>query len=290
MLDPDIDGAPAERRDGPRRSLAQTLALLAAVPLVVSVCAGLAQKTGDPALKMTLAAGGTAVVLTLLAVAFARRGPAWERLGLGATRLPALHLGLLAVGVLALSEAADLVIHHAGLQGRSVLADFHEALAGLRGWKLAAALAGIGLAPAVGEELFFRGLVQRGLERRVRPSWAITVSSAAFAIAHVDPVHTSAAFVLGLYLGSAAYLAGSIRASMLCHAVNNTVSVLGIAFWPGFEPPGPAYVAPAALIAALVLIAARRASGRSRDGLVTGHHRHSEEMAATEKQRHQPAP
>jgi len=79
----------------------------------------------------------------------------------------------------------------------------------------------IAIAPAVTEELFFRGYMQRRLLERWPPWLAILVCSLLFALLHIDPHHVVFAFPLGLWLGVVAWRTGSIWPSMLCHAFIN---------------------------------------------------------------------
>jgi membrane protease YdiL (CAAX protease family) len=67
--------------------------------------------------------------------------------------------------------------------------------------------------------------VQRGLERRLPAGLAIGLAALVFGGLHLDPIHAVFAAVLGLHLGAAAWLAGSVRASILCHVVNNLAAV-----------------------------------------------------------------
>jgi membrane protease YdiL (CAAX protease family) len=156
-----------------------------------------------------------------------------ERLGLGRGRLPPRVTALLVLGVLTLSFAADASLRHRGLRDQGTLQTFDRTVSGARGPTLFASSLLLGVAPAIGEELFFRGLVQRGLEARFGPGIAIPLASLMFAAIHGDAVHALAALVLGLYLGAVAHLSGGIRAAMLCHAVNNLVAVSAGAFGLG---------------------------------------------------------
>lgn len=90
----------------------------------------------------------------------------------------------------------------------------------------------IGGAPAVCEELLFRGYIQTRLTRRF-PAWVgILVASLLFAAFHLDPVHVIAVFPLGIWMGWLAYRSGSILPAMLAHLVNNVLSVVAIAMLP----------------------------------------------------------
>ena len=96
----------------------------------------------------------------------------------------------------------------------------------------------LGLAPAFGEELLFRGLDAAGARCRASArSGAILLSSLAFGAIHLDPVQSPAAFVLGLYLGAVVELGGGLlrldplpRAQQLARGAR--------AAGRGREPPG----------------------------------------------------
>lgn len=225
----------------PRRPHAAILLALLGVVLGLATC-GLAPRAAvNRAEEVTLAAFGLQVSLALLAVAGATlsRAPLWERLGLGPSRLTGGAVALLVVGILGLSLALDGVLELSGLREQSALSEFEAHLRGIRGRTLLLALLGIGLAPGVAEELLCRGLVQRGLEGRLGAPAAIAVSACAFGALHIEAVHGVFAAALGLYLGAAAYLAGSVRAAIACHAANNLAAVVLTAWDPERMPPAP---------------------------------------------------
>ncbi len=84
------------------------------------------------------------------------------------------------------------------------------------------------------EEWLCRGLVLRGLMKRMNPTAAIVVSAAFFAVLHMNPWQAIAAFALGLLFGYVYYKTGSLKLTMLMHFVNNTFSLL-ISHVPGLE-------------------------------------------------------
>ena len=84
----------------------------------------------------------------------------------------------------------------------------------------------LALLPAIAEELMFRGLLARGLATRMHAIWAILISAAAFGLYHVIPIQMIPTFLLGLGLGVMAVRGDSIVATMLAHALNNTVAIL----------------------------------------------------------------
>lgn len=90
----------------------------------------------------------------------------------------------------------------------------------------------IGATPAFCEEVLFRGYVQTRLNRSIGPIAGIVLSSAMFAMFHVDWVHVIAVFPLGVYLGVIAWRSGSLLPAMLAHFVNNAVSVFSVVLGP----------------------------------------------------------
>ena len=90
---------------------------------------------------------------------------------------------------------------------------------------LATSLFLFALTPALCEELFFRGLLLRGLLTRLTPAGAIAVSSAMFALFHVDLYRLLPTALLGVMLGFVAYRGGTFLASALVHFLNNGVIV-----------------------------------------------------------------
>jgi len=215
----------------------------------------------DGAAELGVASLGLELFLASIAVGVgvASRRPLRARLGLGPGRLPASALVLLVVGTLALSQALDGVIELMGLRDQSALVELEITLAGASGGALLLALLGVGLAPGFGEELLCRGLVQRGLEPRLGSAPAVVIAALFFGSLHLEPIHALFATFLGLYLGSVVVLTGSIRAAVLCHAVNNLVAVAVAARLPDLIRPGVGSVAIGVGVATACLIAVRRA-------------------------------
>jgi membrane protease YdiL (CAAX protease family) len=204
--------------------------------------------SADSVEALALLALGIELVLGLTACAGALLSPApfAVRLGLRVGRLRARSFALLILGMLALSHGLDGILDWSGLREESALAGFAERLHGTRGNALWLALIGLAVAPGIAEELFCRGFLQRGLQRRLGAPVAIGISALLFGALHVDPVHALFATALGLYLGVAAYWADSTRASIGCHLVNNLASV-GLMVVFGHAQPAPALSVPLAL-------------------------------------------
>lgn len=84
-------------------------------------------------------------------------------------------------------------------------------------------LGSIVLAPFC-EEIFFRGFVFTGILREHSAAWAIVISAALFAIAHVDPGSFIPLFAIGLALGFLRWKTGSTWAGVLLHMSNNLLA------------------------------------------------------------------
>ena len=76
------------------------------------------------------------------------------------------------------------------------------------------------------EEWLCRGMILRGLLSRMSPFAAITISSAFFAVIHLNPWQAIPAFILGLLFGFVYYKTGSLKLTMLMHCVNNTLAAI----------------------------------------------------------------
>lgn len=93
-------------------------------------------------------------------------------------------------------------------------------------------LVAVVFAPLV-EELFFRGLLLRSLERRLGTAWAIAVSSVLFGLAHPQPLPGGAVVIvmagltaLAVLLSLLAVRTGRLGASIVAHAGFNAISLV----------------------------------------------------------------
>jgi membrane protease YdiL (CAAX protease family) len=191
---------------------------------------------GLPGLLAGGMASSAALVLTLALVV---RSPAPRQLRLLPGRESGRHLLAMIVGVLALGQALDSLTTLAGLGRHGPMQDIRRALAGAAGEDLFLAVLVIGVLAGSTEELFFRAFIQTRLRARWSPVPAIGITSLGFAVMHLDPLHGSLAFALGLYLGFITELAGSALPAVASHVINNTLFTLLTAlvgtvdaFWP----------------------------------------------------------
>ncbi len=91
---------------------------------------------------------------------------------------------------------------------------------------------GVLVAP-VAEELIYRGLTMKIMERSF-PFWAANlVQAALFGLMHMNLVQSSYAFLMGLVLGAAAKKYGTLKGAVICHfAVNLSGNLIGYLPYP----------------------------------------------------------
>lgn len=87
------------------------------------------------------------------------------------------------------------------------------------------------LLPAIGEELFFRGSLQKVLLRTSGKPWlAIFISTSVFALMHVTIFKLLPIFTLGLLLGTVYYFTKNLWYTIILHFLNNAIAVLAVYF------------------------------------------------------------
>ena len=84
------------------------------------------------------------------------------------------------------------------------------------------------------EEWLCRGIILRGLLKKMKPGWAIVISALVFGLIHMNLWQAIPAFIIGVVLGYVYYKTGSLKLTMLMHCVNNTLSVI-LSRIPGLE-------------------------------------------------------
>jgi membrane protease YdiL (CAAX protease family) len=81
--------------------------------------------------------------------------------------------------------------------------------------------------PAIGEELFFRGSLQKVLLRWIKTPWlSILISSFVFALMHLNFFKILPIFTLGIMLGTVYYVTRNLWYCILIHFLNNATAVL----------------------------------------------------------------
>jgi uncharacterized protein len=83
----------------------------------------------------------------------------------------------------------------------------------------------VSLAPAICEEIVFRGYITVRLSDLLSPTETIVVQAALFALVHLSPVIFPSHFLIGVVLGVVRRRSGSLYPSMLAHAAWNAYVV-----------------------------------------------------------------
>jgi uncharacterized protein len=87
------------------------------------------------------------------------------------------------------------------------------------------------VAPAVCEEIFFRGGIQQLItEWTMKPHYAILISAFIFSLLHIDPFGFIARFILGIGLGYLFWWSGSLWLSIAAHFVFNAFGIINVYF------------------------------------------------------------
>lgn len=96
---------------------------------------------------------------------------------------------------------------------------------GLTIWLYLFAILGATFVPVV-EELVYRGLFWSALEKRGMQPWTIlVVTSAVFAIIHLEPIRTALLFTVGMAIGIGRLVTGRTGASIAAHMFINTAAM-----------------------------------------------------------------
>jgi membrane protease YdiL (CAAX protease family) len=179
-------------------------------------------------LSMSLPVLGTTLFITavgfsgsgILAAYFAKL-PVKETLGLVPAH-PATFVAAM-IGILAFGPTSDALVRLAKHFLPSFGLGSLEALEQVtRAHPFLVLFPFIALMPGFGEELFFRGLIQRTF---TRPAVAITVSAIAFSCVHIDPQHIFGVLPLGFFLAWTAHRTGSTWVTIVAHVTNNTAAL-----------------------------------------------------------------
>ncbi|MFN0158072.1 MAG: type II CAAX prenyl endopeptidase Rce1 family protein [Bacteroidota bacterium] len=82
----------------------------------------------------------------------------------------------------------------------------------------------VALTPAICEELFFRGLIQRTFEEQAKPFKAAIITGIIFAAYHVNPFSFVALVALGAYFGFIVYRSRNLTVAISAHFFNNFIA------------------------------------------------------------------
>jgi membrane protease YdiL (CAAX protease family) len=93
-------------------------------------------------------------------------------------------------------------------------------------WPWGFAVLVIGLGPGIGEELWCRGFLGRGLVGNYGPVLGVIFTSFFFGLIHVDPCQGTMAMIMGLWLHFVYLTTRSLWLPMLLHSLNNSLAVV----------------------------------------------------------------
>lgn len=203
--------------------------------------ANLSDIFSSPLGSQLLLVGMSAVPLGTLALCYwllrQYAGPGWAS-EIGLTRVPSLSqllLTLIALPAFMVLGEGTYQLAKTVIPSLAQLGNVPDTEQGLKAtiqwpWWLAVLLIGVG--PGVGEELFCRGFLGRGLVGRYGPVAGVAITSVLFGLLHVDPPHAVAAACMGLMLHVFYLLSRSLWLPILLHTINNSLSALTL---PGRE-------------------------------------------------------
>jgi membrane protease YdiL (CAAX protease family) len=163
---------------------------------------------------------------------FAWRRIHWRHLGFGKFEWKTLGLGcgILVAGYLViLLHNSLLYLLGVDTQGEAIMEMF--AALDSPAWFL---LVGAVLAPFV-EEIFFRGFLFQGFRQRYGWITAMLLSSAIFAVAHLDLVTLIPTFVLGSVLAYVYHRSNSVWPGMILHFLVNAFGLCGAYFATNYQ-------------------------------------------------------
>ncbi len=99
------------------------------------------------------------------------------------------------------------------------------------GDNVAAVFLVVAVAPAICEEMLFRGVILHSLKAKYKISSAIAITAALFGLYHMSLIKFIPTGLLGLILCIVVWKTGSIYPAMLMHCINNAISVL-VTYYP----------------------------------------------------------
>ena len=207
------------------------VALLAVIDVVIFVVlsqegrrAELAQSAGIVLLEL-------AYLLPVILI-FAWRGIHWGYLRFNTFQWNTLGIGcglLVASYVIIILHNALLYLLGVDTQGENIVKMFAELDSPL--WFF---IVGAVFAPAV-EEVFFRGFLFQGFRQRYGWVTAMLLSSAIFAVAHLDLVVLIPTFILGCLLAYVFHRSNSIWPGIVLHFLVNSFGLLGAYFASNYQ-------------------------------------------------------
>ena len=146
-------------------------------------------------------------------------------------------VALAAPAMAAAALSAWVFLRALGLADEPPLPEVLREFAERPGGAAALAVLIVGAAP-VWEEVIFRGWMQRPLERRLGPGWAIGITAVVFALAHLQADGLPIRLVGGAALGWAVWATRSLWVGVALHAAWNAGVLAFGGVFPDFDPGG----------------------------------------------------
>lgn len=199
-----------------------------------------------PATELLVLLGGDQWIFVLLVIAalYMRWGRAVST-HLNLTPMRPLHVGLVAALMLPVSVIAGETYRLVNLAWQPFVQQFPalQMLDASNAVELLAKASHVGplpvmlliiaVAPAISEELVFRGMVGRGLIARWGVVTGVLLSAMMFAAVHLHPVHAAAVLPIGIVLHFAYLTTKSFWAPVMLHLLNNAWATVATRLMPG---------------------------------------------------------
>lgn len=196
--------------------------------------------TSDPTTTVALVFSQDLIIIAWLAMVARRKGLGSLRLDFGlelrrssSSWLHDLPWFFVGIGI-QIAAVVPLVLLNE-IYGHDAEQDVVTNLKHAGGWQVPAFALGVAVLAPVAEELIFRGVLLRSLERRVEPGAAVLIAALAFGLVHAlgDPgigtIKPLAIFVLlGLVSGYQAVRTGNLTRSILLHMGFNALTVVAV--------------------------------------------------------------
>ena len=205
----------------------------------------------DPSKMLTLMTGemGFFVVVAVIAVAM-RLGVKTSGRRLGLTPIPPAHFMLIMATAIPLSLMCG-AFHQATTEVWNNTAARWPLFEGFEGMDVNETLAPLGehaplwllvlvvaVAPAIGEEVVFRGVIGRGLIARHGLMAGVAMTSLMFAAVHIHPAHAIALLPLAFFIHLVYLATRSFWAPVLLHLLNNSLAAVLLNFASRLEGSG----------------------------------------------------
>lgn len=222
---------------------------------------------------------GFFVVVAVIAVAMRLGVKSSGRL-LGLTPIPPAHFMLIMATAIPLSLLCG-AFHQATTEVWNNTAAEWPLFEGFKGMDVNETLAPLGeaaplwllilvvaVAPAIGEEVVFRGVIGRGLIARHGLMAGVAMTSLMFAAVHIHPAHAIALLPLAFFIHLVYLATRSFWAPVLLHLLNNSLAAVLLHFASGLEGSGledeEAMPLPLVIVSAAIVAASAFALWKSR--------------------------